>query len=372
MPGSDPATVVHGPVSGEGTRGSAPPLRSVQPPNYQQRQLWGVLGVTGVAVVLSLLMNSAFTYGLLHSWMVFAIVGLGFYLVFGLSGQFAFSQGAFFGLGAYASVWASDGRSFAWGMAGAVVITAVVAAAFALLVWRSDHFYFAIATLAFGFMALVVFREFEAFTAPGGEIVGIGKPELLGYTFDTDQRLALFLAGCLGLALLLTALIERSPLRRQAIAFRDNPVVASTLGLPVLRMRIGMFVLGSTYAGVAGSLFAHKSGFISTESFSLHLGIDIFLILLLGGVHSMWGPVLGAAFVVWAPEQLRFVGEYRGLIYGALLLVVIVGFPDGLVGLGRALSDRVRRFRERAAVGGRDAASEPSVVDGDLTGGGQG
>ncbi|MBN2622092.1 MAG: branched-chain amino acid ABC transporter permease [Acidimicrobiales bacterium] len=324
--------------------GVAPPAggEPVRPPVYRRRQLVGVAAAALGVGTLSLVVDTAFGYGLLHSWLVFSILGLGFYLVFGVSGQFAFSQGAFFGLGAYASVWASDGRSFAWGLAAAIVLTAVVALAFSLVVVRSNHFYFAIATLAFSHIALVVFREFEAFTAPGGEIVGIAKPDLFGHTFDTGRSLALFLAAFLVLALLLTALIERSPLRREAMAFRDNRQVAATLGVPVLRLRLGMFVLGSTYAGVAGCLFAHKSGFVSPETFSLELGIDIFLIVLLGGVGSMWGPALGAAFVVWAPEQLRFVGEYRALIYGVLLVVVIVAFPKGLVGLVELAWGRVR------------------------------
>jgi branched-chain amino acid transport system permease protein len=323
---------------------------------YRQRQLLGVAVVTAVAAGMSLLVDSAYSYGLLHSWMVFAILGLGFYLVFGLSGQFAFSQGAFFGLGAYASVWAGDGRSFAWGLVAAVVVTALAALGFALLVWRSDHFYFAIATLAFGFIALVVFREWEGFTAPGGEILGIPKPDLFGHTFRSDRDLALFLTGFLGVALLLTALVERSPLRRDTIAFRDNPQVAATLGVPVLRIRMQLFVLGSVYAGVAGALLAHKNGSLSPDSFSLQIGIDIFLILLLGGAGSMWGPVLGAAFVVWAPEQLRVVGEYRGLIYGALLVAVIVAFPSGLVGLADAGWRRLRGLTARRSV--------PAVVAG--------
>src|SRR5690606_16615276 len=139
------------------------------------------------------LTDTAFGYGLLNSWLVLSIAGLGFYLVFGVAGQFAFSQGAFFGLGAYASVWASEGRSFGWGMAGAIVLSAVVAALFGLLVLRSDQLYFAIATLALGHLALVVFRELESFTAPGGEIVGIPKPSVLGNEITSDAEMATFL-----------------------------------------------------------------------------------------------------------------------------------------------------------------------------------
>lgn len=335
-----------------------------RPPVYRRHQPAGVAAAATTVGALSLVVDTAFGFGLLHSWLVFSILGLGFYLVFGMSGQFAFSQGAFFGLGAYASVWGSEGRSFAWGLLAAIVLTAVVALAFALVVVRSDHFYFAIATLAFSFIALVVFREFEAFTAPGGEIVGIAKPDLFGHSFDTGRSLSLFLGGFLALALALTALVERSPLRREAVAFRDNPQVAATLGVPVLRLRLATFVLGSTFAGVAGCLFAHKSGFISPESFSLELGIDIFLIVLLGGSGSMWGPVLGAAFVVWAPEQLRFVGEYRGLIYGALLVVVIVAFPKGLVGLVEVVWRRARSLGPSARREAAPPAPVPSAAEG--------
>lgn len=341
MPGSEVGTA---PVATE--RAARPARdRDVRPPVYRQRQLHGVAAVAALVVALSLGVDSAFGHGLLHSWLIYSVVGLGFYLVFSLSGQFAFSQGAFVGLGAYASVWASEGRSFAWGLLAAVVLSAAVALAFAVLVVRSDHFYFAIATLAFSHIALIVFRELESFTAPGGEIVGIPKPDLFGHRFASGQDLALLLGAFLVLALLLTALVERSPLRREAVAFRDNRQVAATVGVPVLRLRLGMFVLGSTYAGVAGCLFAHTSGFISTESFALELGIDIFLVVLLGGAGSMWGPVLGAAFVVWAPEQLRFVGEYRALIYGALLVAVVVAFPGGLVGLVEAAGRWLRRGR---------------------------
>ena len=333
----------------------APDLR---PPVYRRHQIPGVVLVVAGALLIGQLVNTGFGYGLLNSWLVLSVAGLGFYVVFGLGGQFAFSQAAFFGLGAYASVWASDGRSFGWGLLAAIVLSSLVAAAFGLLVRRSDQLYFAIATLALGYIAIVVFREFEAFTAPGGEIVGIPKPSLFGKVFDSDAEMATFLTGALAIALLLVALIERSPLRREALALRHGPTVAATLGVPTARLRLLAFVLGSAFAGAAGSLYAHRTGFISTETFSVVLAIDIFLLLLLGGMDSMWGPMLGAAFVVWAPEQLRFIGEYRNLVYGAVLVVVIVAFPKGLVGLAELVWARRPAGRRATALasGGDDAA----------------
>jgi branched-chain amino acid transport system permease protein len=314
-----------------------------RPPVYRRHQFVGVVALVALASLLAIVLDSAYSYGLMASWLTMSIVGLGFYLVFGLGGQFAFSQAAFFGLGAYSSAWATRSFSFGWGLLAALAIGGGVAFLFALLVFRSSQFYFAITTLAFSQIALVVFREFDAFTASGGEIVGIKKPELAGFRFDSDLRIVWLLIGVLALALALVAMIERSPLRREALAVNAHPTVAATLGVPTGRLRLLMFVLGSCFAAAAGSLQAHRIGFISTDGFSVGLAIDIFLILLLGGVSSMWGPLIGAAFVVLAPEKLRFIGNYRGLVYGALLVVVIVAFPKGLVGLFESIWSRVQR-----------------------------
>ena len=142
-----------------------------RPPVYRRHQFLGVIALIVLASLLAVILDSAYSYGLMASWLTMSIVGLGFYLVFGLGGQFAFSQAAFFGLGAYSSAWATRSLSFGWGFLAALLIGGVVALLFSLLVFRSSQFYFAITTLAFSQIALVVFREFDAFTASGGETV---------------------------------------------------------------------------------------------------------------------------------------------------------------------------------------------------------
>jgi branched-chain amino acid transport system permease protein len=331
VPDSDPIVLTPGAL-----------VYGARPPVYRRKQFLGVIGVIAITAVIAAVVDSAYSYGLMSSWLTMSIVGLGFYLVFGLGGQFAFSQGAFFGLGAYASAWAVRSHSFGLGFIAALVVAGIVAVLFSLIVFRSNQFYFAIATLAFSQIALVVFREFDAFTATGGEVVGVRKPALFGYTFNTDIRIVWLLIAALAIALTLVAMIERSPLRREALAVNAQPTVAATLGVPTGRLRLLMFVLGSCFAAAGGSLQAHRVGFISTDGFGVSLAIDIFLILLLGGVSSMWGPVVGAAFVVVAPEKLRFIGDYRGLVYGVLLVVVIVVFPKGLVGLFETFWAKVR------------------------------
>jgi ABC-type branched-subunit amino acid transport system ATPase component len=148
----------------------------------------------------------------------------------------------------------------------------------------------------------------------------------------------------LAISLVLAAMIERSPVRREAIAVRDHPVVARTLGLPALRIRIVMFMLGSTFAAVAGALFAHRSSVLSTDTFSVQLGLYIFLMAILGGLGSRWGAVVGAWFFVYATDYLgrsgisfasHRISEFKPIVFGALLIVVMIAAPDGFSGLGR-------------------------------------
>jgi branched-chain amino acid transport system permease protein len=320
------------------------------PPTFRRHQVLGALGVAAVGVVISLLRSDGVSLGLLSQWATYALAGTGFYLVYGLSGQFAFSQAAFMGIGAYTSAWASEHVGFVGGFAAAIVVAVVVSLAFSWLVRRSSEFYFAIATLALSYLALIIFREWEAFTDRGGEVLGIPRPDLFGWDLSSDRDVLWLTLAVLAVGLVLTALIERSPLRRSAIAFRDKHDVAATSGVPVDWIRYTFFALGSAFAAAAGSLSAHRVGFLSPDSFSLQLGIDLFLVLLLGGIGSMWGASIGAAFVVYAPEQLRFVGQYQELIYGLMLVIVVLALPKGLVGLADWLPWRRRRHRDDRTV----------------------
>jgi ABC-type branched-subunit amino acid transport system ATPase component len=157
------------------------------------------------------------------------------------------------------------------------------------------------------------------------------------------------LVAVLGVSLVVAAMIERSPVRREAIAVRDQPVVAGTLGLPALRIRIAMFMLGSTFAALAGALYAHRSASLSTDTFSVQLGLYIFLMAILGGLGSRWGAVVGAWFFVYATDYLGRSGfsiashrlsEFKPIVFGALLIIVMIAAPDGITGLARKLRGR--------------------------------
>ena len=313
---------------------------------------------------------------LFNDWLLYSIVVLGFYFVFGLSGQFAFSQAAVFGLGGYVSAWATfnPDRPVFVGIIVAVLVVLVVGLLFSLLMQRTEHFYFAVGTLGLQTVIVLLVSSWDDFThGPGGQTVGIRPLSVFGTTFQTDFDVFKILIVVLGIALVVGALIERSPVRREAIATRDQPVVAKTLGLPTLRIRVVMFMLGGAFAAVAGALYAHRAGSLSPETFSVQLGLYIFLMAILGGLGTMWGAVVGSWFFVYSTNYLTHSGieiashrlsEFKPIMFGALLIIVMIAAPEGITGLFHRLTrGRVRASLPRFLVGGLGLPDAVTAAD---------
>ncbi|GLZ02769.1 branched-chain amino acid ABC transporter permease [Actinomadura sp. NBRC 104412] len=320
------------------------PLRAVRPPDYRRHHFLAIaVFVVLVALIAPQVATSRSSQFLVNLWLVYSIAALGFYLVFGLAGRFAFCQTFMMAFGGYTSAWITrgeDGQPFWVGVASAMLVTALVAGVVGALVHKAQHFYFAIATFAVTQVGMVVFQRADGFTGPHGQAVGIDPPRLFGYEFVKDGQVFWLFLGTLGLCLLLTACIERSPMRREAIAARDNGLVASLSGVAVQRVQLVLFMLGSALGGLAGSLIGHWQGVIGTESFHIDLAIGIFLMLLLGGINSMWGPLIGAAVFVGLPRVLSGIEEYSSIVYGLMLLAVVLLLPNGI-------AEAVRRFAGR-------------------------
>jgi ABC-type branched-subunit amino acid transport system ATPase component/ABC-type branched-subunit amino acid transport system permease subunit len=303
---------------------------------------------------------------LINRWLFYSVLVVGFYFVFGVSGQFAFSQAAFAAVGGYTSAWATRTEAFGsdsfWvGVIAGVVVACILAALFSILMRRASEFYLAIATLGLSEIILEILRKWVDFSGAAGDTTGGIKPidYWFGHEIGQQNNYAIFWVWfiALGLVMLLAIWLARSPVQREAIAGRDQAQVAATLGVPTLKRRITMFVLGSGIAAIAGALFVHTKGFANPDDFSINLGLAIFVILILGGIDSRWGPVIGAAFYVFVPQWLqggifgiggldftvkvfgqehRF-GDFRDIFFGSLLVITMIAFPEGIVGIGRRI-----------------------------------
>jgi ABC-type branched-subunit amino acid transport system ATPase component/ABC-type branched-subunit amino acid transport system permease subunit len=343
--------------------------RSPRPPAFHGHPYLVVVGVlVGLVLVRAWRTEGLLEENLFNNWLYFTCLVVGFWLVFGVAGHFAFSQAAFAGLGAYTATWVTgNDHPFELAVVVAVVVCALVALAFGLLVWRAEHLYFAIATLGLSEVLLLVFHRWDGFTG-GGEVTNISPVSLFGWEVagpDRDQRAFWLLLGLLGLLFVLANLLERSPVVREAMAVRDRPLVAASAGLPVVRIRTSLLVVGSAVAGLGGAVLAHWRGSVVTEQFGVDLGLAIFLMLILGGVGSKYGALLGAWFYVYVEdglghldERLEFLrggpfervftfseklDQYWPIVYGGLLVIVMIALPDGLIGVGSRLAARLRR-----------------------------
>ena len=283
-----------------------------------------------------------------NEWVFLAAVVTTFWMVFGVAGRFAFSTASFVGLGAYVSHYATRGSEapVLVGVLAAVGVALVLALLFAVLLRKAHHFYFAVATLGLAEVLLLVFRRWDRLTGrSSGELTGVRDLSLFGWAVDSRFRSSLVLIAFLGVVLVLAVLIRRSPVERIAVAARDNQVVVATLGHDADQLGIVLFTVGSTLAAVAGALFVHTRGLGTPDTFGLELGIGIFVALILGGLRSMWGALVGSWFYVYVPLYLERWERWTQVLWGAALVVVVLTFPEGLVGLAakvRGLAGRRR------------------------------
>lgn len=318
------------------------------PPVYRRHVYLQVI----VFVVLMAVFGAAFNtdsyrLGVMVTAMTYSIAAIGLYFAYSLGGLFAFSQAAFMGLGAYTSAKFGDEHGFLTGFLSAIVISFVVACVVGLILRRAKHLYFAIGALAVAELMGLAFANWTFLAGDeSGAVSGIVPMQIGDRIYLTAQDQFWFVLVIIVLVLVASMMVDRSPIRRYAIATKQAPLVAQASGAPVYRITITLFAYGSALAGIAGSISAHSIGAITPDGFGVGLAIDLYLMLLLGGLRSIWGPVVGAMFFTWLPEWLRSVQSYETVIYSFLLLVTIIVLPEGIVGtLGKATRGVIRRAK---------------------------
>ena len=277
------------------------------------------------------------------------LLGLSVYTV-GLTGQISFGQQGFYAIGAYLSAIATT----LWDvpLVPALLLGAVVSAGIGFLVGfpalRVRGLYLAIATFAFGeIVRLALINLYYTRTVHGIEVGPVG-PEgfrhisyFAAHTWTTSDVLILVAITVL-LVLALYAAIERSRLGATIRAVGADELAASMVGIHVVRIKVGAFAIGAFVAGLGGGLYAHYTTFLNHQAFGLSLGVIAVAYALVGGFGSFLGPVAGVAFFLLLTEGLRFLGEYRMIIYGAVVVLAMNVRPHGLI--DEAIAHRVKTW----------------------------
>ena len=272
---------------------------------------------------------------------IFVILALSLNLIMGYLGQSALGHAAFFAIGAYSSsLLALNAGISPWiGLFIGASFAAISALVIGYLTFNLKEDYFALATYGFGLIIYSIINNWIDVTRGPMGLPGI--PQFITFTDSLDS----FIFYCILILLfvLITIFIMRkivcSPFGRVVQSIRDDELAAEALGKDTRRIKITIFMIGAFFAGIAGSLYAHYITFIDPSSFNVMESILIVLMVILGGLGTINGSIIGAAVLILFPEMLRFIGipgadaaSLRQMIYGLLLLILIMKRPQGLVG----------------------------------------
>lgn len=266
-------------------------------------------------------------------------------LLLGYTGLLSFGHAAFWGTSAYAAglIAVHTGLPFPVAVLGGAVLAAALAVPIGYLSVRTTGIYFAMVTLAFAQMVYFVANQWRAVTGGENGLQGIPR-ELFG--LDLSDPFVFYYAGLPIVLLGLWGLwrIVHSPFGHVLIAIRDNPARARAIGYPVDRYKLLAFVLSAGLSGLAGGLFAISHGFASLQEVNWTTSGKAVMMVVLGGIGSLWGSTLGAALVVQLEDYLSTAGfDGIGIVTGTVFVLVVLLFRQGLWGAARGLSDAARR-----------------------------
>ncbi len=301
---------------------------------------------------------------ILVPFLVFSLAALGLNLLTGYAGQLSLGTAAFMAVGAYASYnfqLRIEGMPILASFALGGVCAALVGIAFGLPSLRIKGFYLAVATLAAQFFVLWVLTKFPWLSNNSSSgVITAQKISILGVDVNTPVRKYLFVLGVVSVMALVAKNLVRSHIGRAWMAVRDMDVAAEVIGIPLMRVKLLAFAVSSFYCGVAGALYAFcYLGSVEPDGFSLDLSFRILFMIIIGGVGSILGSFLGAAFILLLPILLdstlpsiasflhlpftnATVSHIQLMVFGGLIIFFLIVEPHGLARLWQIAKEKLR------------------------------
>ncbi len=263
---------------------------------------------------------------------MYAILALSLNLIVGFAGLVSLGHAAFFGIGAYMSgLLMISGCPFPAAFVLAGISTAALGLSLAVPALRVKDDYLAIVTLGFGIIAGLVFMNLEI-TGGADGLVGIPAASLFGKPLFSKPLFLSLVLVILAVMIASMYTLKQSKIGRAWAAIRDNDTSAMFMGINVYWYKTLAFMTSSFWAGLAGSLYAHYTAYINPHTFGMHTSIMILSMVVLGGIGSISGSILGAVLLILLPEVLRPLADYQDIFYGALLVALMVFRPQGIMG----------------------------------------
>lgn len=332
-------------------------MRGWEKPKYfihRHRTGLAVWGLAAILLATPLVVSNPYNLGILNLIGLYVIVVLGLNLFIGYAGQISLGHAAFFGLGAYGSAVLTATYSFpAWpAMALTAGVLALVALALGVPTLRLSGHYLAMATLGFNYVVHSILVQWDAVTGGPAGLSGVPPLSLFGFAFNNDIKFHYLVWTCALVALTLCLNLVRSGVGRGLAALAQDEVAAATFGVNVQRDKVWVFVLSAVFASVAGSLYAHYFGYVNPDAFSIFKSLDLVIMVVVGGLGSIWGTLFGVALITILPHFLEFFETYMDIIHGLILVVILLFLPQGFIsGLVDLVKIRLARRRLAAEAG---------------------
>lgn len=264
---------------------------------------------------------------------IHTILALALNLLLGYAGQISLGQAGFFGLGAYISGILTAGHGInPWlAMLAAAVVVTLLAFIVGFPILKLKGHYLAMATLGLGIIIYIVFNEAIEHTGGPSGLSGIPNLSIAGFNFDTDLKNYYLIWVFTLLAMGLSLNLVHSRIGRALRAIHDSEVAARVMGVNARLLKVQIFALSAGLSAVAGSLYAHTMTFVAPASFGFNFSVELVTMVIIGGLASIYGSLLGAALLTVMPELLRAFQDYDIIVYGLMLVLMTMYMPGGLV-----------------------------------------
>jgi len=295
----------------------------------------GWMLLLAAAIAFPLVVPNSYFLSVMTLAFITAIATLGLNLLTGYTGQLNLAHGGFMAIGAYTlGILTVDHQLPFW---LAFALSGVVCMVFGYVVGvvslRLKGHYFSIFTMCVGYIIYLLIEKWEGLTHGAVGLIGIPVPASLGpITFDSVQAQYYLVLFFLVIGTFVMHRIVGSLLGRGFMAVRNSDALAEALGINLMRTKVLSFVLSVGYAGIAGALYAGQVRFLGPDIARTDVTFDMVMAMLVGGAGTLLGPLLGALLVPWVTQTLQFLQDYRMLVFGPVLILLIIFLPDGIVG----------------------------------------
>ena len=302
-----------------------------------------IIAVIGVCILLLLPYGlGKYSIFLISLLAVYSLVSIGLNLLMGYTGQIAAGHAGFLALGAYFTAILSD--SIEWMpclmtllLSGA--FTGAIGFLLGIPILRLKGFYIAMATLAFGVVVSEVILQWSSLTG-GDDGFSVPYARLPGIVLDTDYKLYYLIIIVTIIMTILGRNLVRGYIGRAFIALRESEVAAETIGVNLAKYKTIAFAISAFYTGVAGGLFAYLITFLSPDAFTLELSVDFIAMIVIGGLGSITGSIIGAVILTGMQQILAGLQDLQVFIFGLSLIVFMIFMPRGIIGMFSSLKER--------------------------------